>query len=105
MPVALAEAMAMELPAVSTNIVGIGELVRPEAGLLIPPNDPVALAEAIKKLEQAGPEARAKMGRAGRVIVAEEFEVSTGIRHLANLFRSTVQQRSSLRNESPKTIS
>jgi glycosyltransferase involved in cell wall biosynthesis len=93
MPVALAEAMAMELPAVSTDLVGIGELVRPEAGYLVAPNDPVALAEAIKKLNQAGAEARIKMGKVGRAIIANEFEVFSGISRLADLFWQTVQQR------------
>jgi colanic acid/amylovoran biosynthesis glycosyltransferase len=86
MPVALAEAMAMALPVISTNIVGIGELVRPEAGYLVPPNDAVALAEAIKAIHTAGHCARLKMGQAGRAIIAEDFDVFKGISRLADLY-------------------
>lgn len=86
MPVALAEAMAMELPVISTDIVGIGELVRPEAGYLVPPNDAAALAEAIKATQTAGHQVRRQMGQAGRAIIAAEFDVFTGIRYLADLY-------------------
>jgi glycosyltransferase involved in cell wall biosynthesis len=88
MPVALAEAMAMELPAVSTALVGIGELVRPGAGYLVPSNDAVALADAIKSVADAGPARRSQMGKAARAIVAEEFDLRTGVRRLASLFRN-----------------
>src|SRR5262249_36742841 len=49
-PVALMEALAMEVPAVSTSISGIGELVQDEqTGLLVPERDPIALANAITR--------------------------------------------------------
>jgi glycosyltransferase involved in cell wall biosynthesis len=90
MPVALAEAMAMELPAISTDLVGIGELVRPGAGYLVPPNDAAALAQAIQKMAAAAPAERRKMGQVGRAIVAQDFEVFAGINRLADLFQQTV---------------
>lgn len=89
MPVALAEAMAMELPAISTDLVGIGELLRPGAGYLVPPNDAAALAQAIQKMAAAGPAERRKMGQVGRAIVAQDFEVFAGINRLADLFQQT----------------
>ena len=49
-PVSLAEAMAMELPVISTDIVGIGELVQPGTGILVPPHDPAALADALRAI-------------------------------------------------------
>ena len=88
MPVALAEAMAMELPVVSTDLVGIKELVRPGTGYLAPPNDAAALAGAIRALHAAGVSGRLEMGRLGRTIVAAHFDVREGIRRLAELFQS-----------------
>lgn len=51
MPTVLGEAMVRGLPVISTDIVGIPELVRHlETGWLVPPNDPVELANAIRAL-------------------------------------------------------
>src|SRR5581483_2419431 len=58
MPVALAEAMAMQLPVISTNILGIPEMVRPSAGILVPPEDSATLAEAIAWVSKMSPEER-----------------------------------------------
>jgi colanic acid/amylovoran biosynthesis glycosyltransferase len=92
MPVALAEAMAMELPAISTDLVGIGELLRPGAGYLVPPDDAAALAQAIQRMAAAPPAERIKMGQTGREIVAADFDVFKGISQLADLFQQTVKQ-------------
>ncbi|MBI4787777.1 MAG: glycosyltransferase [Chloroflexi bacterium] len=87
MPVALAEAMAMQVPVISTNVVGIGELVQDGAGRLVPPQDPDALAHAIQTVYAMDHAARAEMGRRGRAIVAAGFDVDSGIDRLAELFR------------------
>lgn len=89
MPVALAEAMAMQVPVISTNIVGIGELVRPGVGYLVPPQDPVALARAIHSIYLMDTEARREIGRRGRAIVEADFELNKGIDCLAGLFRQS----------------
>jgi len=50
-PGALLEAMAAELPIAATRVDGTRELITDErTGLLVPPRDPVALAEAIRRL-------------------------------------------------------
>jgi colanic acid/amylovoran biosynthesis glycosyltransferase len=86
MPVAIAEAMAAGVPVVSTRIGGIEELVRDGTGLLVPPDDPDALADAIERLVDAAPEVRERMGRAGRDVVAADFTVGAGVSRLAGLF-------------------
>jgi len=48
LPVVLIEAQASGLPAVATAVGGVPELVDSEAGLLVPPGDPTALATAIR---------------------------------------------------------
>jgi glycosyltransferase involved in cell wall biosynthesis len=85
-PVALMEAMASELPVVSTEISGIPELVKSgESGLLAPPSDEVALAEAIAELFRDA-EARQRMGSAGRRVVELEFDLTSNVRKLKQLF-------------------
>jgi len=49
-PVSLMEAMAYGIPVVSTTTGGIPELITPGAGILVPPENAPALAEAIESL-------------------------------------------------------
>ena len=63
-PNALAEAMAMELSIVSTRVSGIPELVKDGAGILVDPEDPEALANAIEKLARLSAHERGEIGAA-----------------------------------------
>ncbi len=75
-PAVLMEAMATELPVVSTTRDGIGELVRDGvSGLLVEYGDGQALATALATLIDDA-DLRAAMGRAGRVHVAEQFSTA-----------------------------
>jgi glycosyltransferase involved in cell wall biosynthesis len=68
------EAAAMRLPIVATDIRGCRQVVEPGVtGLLVPPRDPGALAEAIAALA-ADPERRVRMGAAGRQKAIREFD-------------------------------
>ena len=65
-PVVLMEAMAKEIPVISTRITGIPELIEHEEdGLLAVPGDPVDLAGQIRKVLDS-PELRTRFGKAGR---------------------------------------
>jgi glycosyltransferase involved in cell wall biosynthesis len=86
MPVAIAEAMAMELPVISTNIVGISEMVQSGVGFLIPEKNSAALAEAIRKIYREDQSYRTQMGKSGRAVIAMQFDLHKGIRELASLF-------------------
>jgi colanic acid/amylovoran biosynthesis glycosyltransferase len=88
MPVVVKEALAMELPVVATDEVGLPELVRPEFGRLAPPGSPRALGEAIAELLAIEPEERARMGARGRAWVAEHASVRTETRKLAELIEA-----------------
>jgi colanic acid/amylovoran biosynthesis glycosyltransferase len=84
-PVALMEPMACEVPVVSTRISGIPELVEDgQTGLLVPPQDPAALADALERLAR-DPELGRRLGRAGRAKVLREFELTDNATKLTNM--------------------
>jgi glycosyltransferase involved in cell wall biosynthesis len=85
MPVVVKEALAMEVPVVASDEVGLPELVRPEWGRLVPPREPRALAAAIRELLALPAEERAAMGRAGRAHVLETASVGRETEKLAAL--------------------
>ena len=75
-PVVAIEAMAMELPLVTTRIMGIPELVDDGTeGLLTPPGRADALTEALDRLVRT-PEERRRMGRAARRRVETDYDVA-----------------------------
>ena len=85
-PVALMEAMAMERPVVATDISGVSELVEDGVtGLLVPPGDPGRLAAALRAIHD-DPELAARLGRAGRRRVAEDFDLARSAAELARRF-------------------
>jgi glycosyltransferase involved in cell wall biosynthesis len=73
LPRALLEAAACGRPIITTDTPGCREVVRHgENGLLVPPHDVAALAEAIAALA-ADPARRQAMGRTGRALVERDF--------------------------------
>ncbi|MFN0132392.1 MAG: exopolysaccharide biosynthesis GT4 family glycosyltransferase EpsE [Phycisphaerales bacterium] len=71
--VATMEAMAMELPVIVTRVGGVPELVRDGIdGLLVPPRDPSAIADAIRRTLEA-PETARMFGCAGSARVRDLF--------------------------------
>jgi glycosyltransferase involved in cell wall biosynthesis len=84
-PVALMEPLACEVPVVSTRISGIPELVEDGVtGLLVPPRDPSALADALERLER-DPELGRRMGQAGRSKVLGQFDLADNTAQLAKM--------------------
>lgn len=73
LPVTVMEAMLAGLPIVATDVGSIREEVTPgENGLIVPPEDPKALAAAIDEL-MADDERRAAMGRRSREVAEQMF--------------------------------
>jgi glycosyltransferase involved in cell wall biosynthesis len=73
--VAIIEAMMAGKPVVGTRVNGITELVIDhQTGILVPPEDPKALAQALLSLLES-PEKREEMGRAGRKRAFEHFSI------------------------------
>jgi colanic acid/amylovoran biosynthesis glycosyltransferase len=85
LPVALMEAMAMEIPCVSTFIAGIPELIRDGVdGRLVPASSCESLYAAMKHLID-DPQLRRRLGIAGRQRVLELHDLTTNSRLLANV--------------------
>jgi glycosyltransferase involved in cell wall biosynthesis len=79
-PLAVLEAMAASKPVVATSVGGNPEAVEDGVtGLLVPPRDPGALAEAIGALIR-DPERAADMGRAGRRSLDRRFSLEAAVR-------------------------
>lgn len=77
------EAMVFGAPVVATNVGGIPEVVEHERnGLLVEPEDPEALAVALRRL-LTDAELRARMGRASRAIYEERFTIPAMARGIA----------------------
>jgi glycosyltransferase involved in cell wall biosynthesis len=83
---ALLEAMAAGLPVVATAVGGTPEVVVDGVtGLLVPPHDPISLAEAIVRLLDA-PDLRRQMGQAGRERVKKRFTVERMVEQTQTLY-------------------
>jgi colanic acid/amylovoran biosynthesis glycosyltransferase len=93
MPVVVKEALAMEVPVVASDEVGLPEVVRPEWGRLVPPGDPAALARAIEELLALPPDERAAMGRAGRAFVLEHCSVDREAARLRRLIEAAAPRK------------
>jgi glycosyltransferase involved in cell wall biosynthesis len=82
LPMVVMEAMGAGLPVVATAVSGTPEVVlEGDTGLLVPPRDPEALANAINQM--LGNRERARdMGLAGRRRVEEHFNFQTAARDI-----------------------
>lgn len=85
-PVSLMEAMAMEIPCVSTYVGGIPELIRDGIdGFLISPADEEALAHVLQRLSD-DPALRRRIGEAGRARVTAKYNLDVNLDRLAAIF-------------------
>lgn len=83
----LLEAMACGLPAVSTRAAGVTDLITDgENGVLVPPNDPVALSEALRTLVDDVPR-RAHLAERGRRWVEERHDWRGRVEEFLDVYR------------------
>jgi len=86
-PVVLMEAMAMEIPCVTTRITGIPELIRDQVnGLLVTPSSNEELAEAIARLMDDS-NLRRELGTSARQRILESYDLRKNIAQLGSIFR------------------
>lgn len=89
-PQALMQAMAMELPVVSTAVGAIGELVENDVnGFLVTPKAVEPLAEALARL-LADINLREKFGLAGRQVVENRFSLEQMLDGMEAVFRQAI---------------
>lgn len=90
MPNAVLEAMAAGLPVVATAVGGTPEVVVDGiTGLLVPPHDPLSLANALSRLLDDA-ELRGRMGAAGRQRVQKDFSQTEMVRKTERLYREVM---------------
>jgi glycosyltransferase involved in cell wall biosynthesis len=92
MPLAVGEAMAMEMPVVATDVGGVRELVG-ETGVIVPPGNPGALARAMVELMWRTADDRYMLGRAARVRIQRNFSMDAKADEWEALYRSVLELR------------
>jgi glycosyltransferase involved in cell wall biosynthesis len=84
---AVIEAMAASLPVVATRVGGNPEAVEDGVtGIVVPPEDPGALADAVLEL-LSDPERCQAMGKAGRLLAMREFSVESLMSQVVRVYR------------------
>jgi glycosyltransferase involved in cell wall biosynthesis len=89
------EAQAMGRPVIAAAHGGLAEtVVEGETGLLVPPRDVEALAEAVRRLQQAGPDRRAAMGAAAKARARQLYSSAALQRATLDVYRRLLQDKS-----------
>jgi glycosyltransferase involved in cell wall biosynthesis len=101
MPMVMLEAMAAGIPIVATNVGGIPDLLSPTEGLLVAPEDPTALAVAIRATLDDR-EAAAERARAGQRRQKAEFDVGPWSERYESIYRDLLARRASDRAKAPR---
>ena len=83
----LLEMMATGLPVVMTDIGATRDYVTPEGAILVPPSDPDAFVEAIRRLA-ADPEARQRLGKSNRRRAEAELSLDVSGRRMRAIYES-----------------
>lgn len=87
------EALAVETPVIATDLEGMPELITDgETGLLVPPRNPQALAQAMLRVLENPARAKA-MARAGRKRVESQFSLDAKLDRTEALYRRLVRAR------------
>lgn len=87
LPLVALEAMACALPLIATKVGGIGEVLMPEFGKLVPPNQPEQLAEAV--LEFAAVDFSVRRGEL-RARVEEKFSWDANVERLVEIYEELI---------------
>ena len=93
MPQSLLQALATERAIVASSVGGIPEvIVNGQTGFLVPPQNPIALAQQIERLLHE-PEQRKEMGQAGRQLIIRDYSVDSMLLKTEQLYSSLWEKR------------
>jgi len=84
-----AEAMSCGIPVVSTTAGALTEVVDEESGILVPPGDHMAIAEAVKRL-MSDDALRQRMGVAGRARVERLFSWEDATKKILEVYQEVM---------------
>lgn len=90
LPTALISALAAGRPVVASSVGGIGDIIAPGCGVLVPPSDPTALAEAISGVVA---DADSIHGVAGRARYEDVFAADVWAGRLRDLYDQVLSER------------
>jgi glycosyltransferase involved in cell wall biosynthesis len=94
LPNVLVEASSQRMPCISTSVSGVPELlVDGENGLLVSPDDPAGLANALETAIR-NPALRQRLGDAAEMRVRRHFDYNASITQLSQLFEDEWQKAS-----------
>jgi glycosyltransferase involved in cell wall biosynthesis len=85
-PIVLGEAMASGVPCVTTDV-GDSAWIVGDAGIVVPPRDPEALAEGMARLITTDLETRRQLGIRARARIAQNFGLNSAIERYHDLYR------------------
>ena len=92
-PVVILEALGAVRPIVATRIDGVTDVLRHGVtGLLVPPGDPAALADAIVSLLKDR-ELSCRLAEAGRKLVEERFALSRMVEEVDRFYTTLLQEK------------
>jgi glycosyltransferase involved in cell wall biosynthesis len=91
-PNAVGEAMACGTPCVVTDVGDSSDIVS-DTGLVVPPQDPSALAKAWSQLISAGASGRQTLGQAARQRIIEHFSLEAIVGQYQQFYTQIIQQR------------
>jgi glycosyltransferase involved in cell wall biosynthesis len=92
-PLSLIEAMAAGRPVIATDVPGNADVIRaPEHGILVPPRNPDALAEAIERL-LSDPDRAGAIGRAGQAHVRQKFDIRGTLARIEAIYDDALAKR------------
>jgi glycosyltransferase involved in cell wall biosynthesis len=100
-PIALLEAMAAGVPIIAANVGGVPDVVSSNEALLVPPENPQAVAAAIREVLE-NPAAARSRARAARERLEREFGLAAWLERYEAIYRAVCTSSTGpARNDSP----
>ena len=91
MPRVLLEAMVAGVPCIAANVGGIAEIINSkDVGILVPPKDSQALAEAMMELAKITPDKRQKLIDNARQRIYSHYSHDVVMRKVENIYETEI---------------